>query len=292
MPHFAHFPRPGESDPTHMSSALSAKNWKCTLYRLTPSPQTSVKISTECWFWMATICCLSINKMGQLYRMLILKACPYQQIVSSNRTETTNGTAPICWSARWVNHPDWRFCPHFDISCHSETTKWVARPIWEALCIGNIFIRLHALSTLLENLWKTHLIFCAHRHWWRGEKKKQWTRFKFSNFLMPVNLIVCRCSFCFSPKFLFRQYTARLHECKSGTINHPPTGYDWQRWVLSHLKMFHIDLEENSYASYVTSFVHNLQLKFVSSYVALGWNGNFCFHLSKNFSKRLRVVAI
>ena len=117
------------------------------------SSSSSPSKSSECWFWMATICCLSINKMGQLYRMLILKACPYQQvvdrnnkwhgthllilkarpyqqIVTSNKTETTNGTAPICWSARWVNHPDCRFCPHFDISCHSETTKWVARPIW------------------------------------------------------------------------------------------------------------------------------------------------------------------
>ena len=31
--------------------------------------------------------------MGRLHRMLILKACPYQQILSSKGAETTNGTA-------------------------------------------------------------------------------------------------------------------------------------------------------------------------------------------------------
>ena len=31
--------------------------------------------------------------MGRLHRMLILKTCPYQQILSSKGAETTNGTA-------------------------------------------------------------------------------------------------------------------------------------------------------------------------------------------------------
>ena len=78
----------------------------------------------------------SINKMGRLHRMLILKACPYQQILSSKGTETTNGTTSqhhpyqqICWSTRWVDRSDCSFWPPFDISCHPETTKWVAHPI-------------------------------------------------------------------------------------------------------------------------------------------------------------------
>ena len=48
---------------------------------------------TECWFWRPSISCSSINKMGWLHRMLILKTCPYQQILSSKGAETTNGTA-------------------------------------------------------------------------------------------------------------------------------------------------------------------------------------------------------
>ena len=121
--------------------------WKCQQINIRNTNQLSWAINyppanicenwTECWFWRSTICCLSINKMGQLYRMLILKACPYQLILSSKGTETTNGTASqhhpyqqICWSTRWVNRPDCSFWPPFDISCHPETTKWVARPIW------------------------------------------------------------------------------------------------------------------------------------------------------------------
>ena len=94
----------------------------------------------NCTTTVAHIC--SINKMGRLHRMLILKACPYQQILSSKGTETTNGTASqhhpyqqICWSTRWVNRPDCSFWPPFDISCHPETTKWVARPIWNQLTV-------------------------------------------------------------------------------------------------------------------------------------------------------------
>ena len=34
------------------------------------------------------------------------------------------------------------------------------------------------------------------------------------NILMPVCLLVCKCSFCFSPEFLFQQDTICLHECK------------------------------------------------------------------------------
>ena len=93
----------------------------------------------NCTTTVAHIC--SINKMGRLHRMLILKACPYQQILSSKGTETTNGTASqhhpyqqICWSTRWVNRPDCSFWPPFDISCHPETTKWVARPICFISC--------------------------------------------------------------------------------------------------------------------------------------------------------------
>ena len=92
----------------------------------------------NCTSTVAHIC--SINKMGRLHRMLILKACPYQQILSSKGTETTNGTTSqhhpyqqICWSTRWVNRPDCSFWPPFDISCHPETTKWVAHPIWMML---------------------------------------------------------------------------------------------------------------------------------------------------------------
>ena len=96
----------------------------------------------NCTTTVAHIC--SINKMGRLHRMLILKACPYQQILSSKGTETTNGTTSqhhpyqqICWSTRWVNRPDCSFWPPFDISCHPETTKWVARPICSILCQMN-----------------------------------------------------------------------------------------------------------------------------------------------------------
>ena len=78
----------------------------------------------NCTTTVAHIC--SINKMGRLHRMLILKACPYQQILSSKGTETTNGTTSqhhpyqqICWSTRWVNRPDWSFWSPFDISCQN-----------------------------------------------------------------------------------------------------------------------------------------------------------------------------
>ena len=101
---------------------------------------------TECWFWRPSISCSSINRMGRLHRVLILKACPYQQILSSKGTETTNGTASqhhpyqqICWSTRWVDRSDCSFWPPFDISCHPETTKWVAHPIWIEYWIESFF---------------------------------------------------------------------------------------------------------------------------------------------------------
>ena len=108
---------------------------------------------------VAHIC--SINKMGRLHRMLILKACPYQQILSSKGTETTNGTASqhhpyqqICWSTRWVNRPDCSFWPPFDISCHPETTKWVARPI----CIlAKVYLRFWTYLTFLDDPWVSSL---------------------------------------------------------------------------------------------------------------------------------------
>ena len=56
-------------------------------------PSTKWVNCTECWFWRPSISCSSINKMGRLHRMLILKTCPYQQILSSKGAETTNGTA-------------------------------------------------------------------------------------------------------------------------------------------------------------------------------------------------------
>ena len=86
---------------------------------------------------LTSFSCSFINKMGQLHRMLIRKACPYQQMESSNWTETTNGTTTqhhahqqMCWSTRWVNHPDCSFWPHFTFLVTPKATKWVARPIW------------------------------------------------------------------------------------------------------------------------------------------------------------------
>ena len=116
----------------------------------------------NCTTTVAHIC--SINKMGRLHRMLILKACPYQQILSSKGTETTNGTTSqhhpyqqICWSTRWVNRPDCSFWPPFDISCHPETTKWVARPI----C-------LYMLSANPSNAEK--IVVCSSKIWYFNAK--------------------------------------------------------------------------------------------------------------------------
>ena len=116
----------------------------------------------NCTTTVAHIC--SINKMGRLHRMLILKACPYQQILSSKGTETTNGTTSqhhpyqqICWSTRWVNRPDCSFWPPFDISCHPETTKWVARPIWvECRSVTNNQISI--ISSAADKSWKRLVI--------------------------------------------------------------------------------------------------------------------------------------
>ena len=71
--------------------------------------------------------------MGQLYRMLILKTCPYQQILSSKGAETTNGTASQhIHINKYVDLPDGSIIQIVDSGPFSpftflpETTKWVA----------------------------------------------------------------------------------------------------------------------------------------------------------------------
>ena len=53
---------------------------------------------SQIWIW-SHVQSSEVSKwtIGSQSHLLILRACPYQQFVSSKRTETTNGTAPICW---------------------------------------------------------------------------------------------------------------------------------------------------------------------------------------------------
>ena len=101
---------------------------------------------TECWFWRhrmlflkAYPLCMFIkctNKMGRLRRMLILKTSPDQQMVSIRRPETTNCTVTehhphqqMCWSTKWVGHPDCSFWHPFTFLVTPTSTKWATGPI-------------------------------------------------------------------------------------------------------------------------------------------------------------------
>ena len=102
---------------------------------------------TECWFWRhrmlflkAYPLCMFIkctNKMGRLRRMLILKTSPHQQMVSLRWTEATNCTVTehhphqqMCWSTKWVGHPDCSFWHPFTFLVTPTSTKWATGPIW------------------------------------------------------------------------------------------------------------------------------------------------------------------
>ena len=101
---------------------------------------------TEYWFWRhrtlflkAYPSCMFIkctNKMGRLRRMLILKKSPDQQMVSIGRPETTNWTVTehhphqqMCWSTKWVGHPDCSFWHPFTFLVTPTSTKWATGPI-------------------------------------------------------------------------------------------------------------------------------------------------------------------
>ena len=88
----------------------------------------------------------------------------------------------------------------------------------EEIFKANIYIRCSQLyrycmfATLLE-FCHSHINTSTSTHS-TDKKIGKWHAWQILNILMPVCLLVCKCSFCFSPEFLFQQDTIRLHECK------------------------------------------------------------------------------
>ena len=88
----------------------------------------------------------------------------------------------------------------------------------EEIFKANIYIRCSQLyrycmfATLLE-VCHSHINTSTSTH---STDKKIGKRHstQILNILLPVCLLVCKCSFCFSPEFLFQQDTTCLHESK------------------------------------------------------------------------------
>ena len=86
---------------------------------------------------------------------------PNQQNVSPKFEETTKCMAEllstqqqVCWSTKWVERREYRFCPHFKKVCHAETSGGVALTVSLGHYLGTTWGWLgHYFVKTWQDLW-------------------------------------------------------------------------------------------------------------------------------------------